>query len=430
VTRADLATVLHDLYARIPKGMRLGLAPMAAACAAFGHPERAARTLVHVAGTNGKGSVSAMVESMARASGLRTGLYTSPHLSRFAERIRIDGDPIDDDALARILGAVLPKTPELSFFESATLAAMLAFRDADVDVTILEVGLGGRLDATNVVPKPDACAITRIAFDHMDRLGPTLEHIAREKAGIAKRGSPIVLGPMAGSVRAAIAEVADPAGAPLVDAHDDAEACARVHDAAIALPGAHQRENAKVAWVLGRLLGIPDEARHRGLETVRWPGRLESIDVGGARYVLDAAHNPDGAEAVATYLRQSGATPERTVLVFGALLDKEWASMLGILANAAAHRVYTNPRTAAKAAAQSSGSAGASQEPRSAVPLERLAALHPGAQVPEPKEALAHAAREFVRLGADRIVVAGSIYLVGHARAHLLGLPEDPPVAL
>ena len=143
-------------------GMRLGLGPMLDACARAGHPESNLR-VVHVAGTNGKGSVSAMVESIARSAGLRTGLYTSPHLSKFAERIRLDGEPIGDDTLSDALNRALEIGPDLSFFEVATLAAFLALHDARVDIAVLEVGLGGRLDATNVIPRPAAAAITRIA---------------------------------------------------------------------------------------------------------------------------------------------------------------------------------------------------------------------------------------------------------------------------
>src|ERR1700685_738067 len=148
---AELAAVLRRLYERVPLGMRLGLGPMRDACARRGHPERAF-SVVHVAGTNGKGSVCAMVESIARAHGLRTGLYTSPHLVRFAERIRIDGEPISDAALEAALAQALALGPDLSFFETATLAAFIALRNAKVELAVLEVGIGGRLDATNVIP--------------------------------------------------------------------------------------------------------------------------------------------------------------------------------------------------------------------------------------------------------------------------------------
>jgi len=164
---------LRSVYARIPLGMRLGLAAMEEACARLGHPEQAFPT-VHVAGTNGKGSVAAMVEAIAREHGLRTGLFTSPHLARFAERIQIDGQPIGDGALLAVLERAITGGADLSFFETTTLAAFLAFREAKVDIAVVEVGLGGRLDATNVIPSPRAACITRIAFDHMDKLGKSL----------------------------------------------------------------------------------------------------------------------------------------------------------------------------------------------------------------------------------------------------------------
>ena len=176
----DLKATLERLYALVPRGQKLGLERMEAACAQFGNPERSFEA-VHVAGTNGKGTVSAFVASMARAAGKRAGLYTSPHLSRFAERIQVDGAPIEDAALVRLLERVLETAPELTFFEVATLTAFLAFQEAGVELAVLEVGLGGRLDATNVIPAPRVAAITRVAFDHMQELGDTLAKIAFEK---------------------------------------------------------------------------------------------------------------------------------------------------------------------------------------------------------------------------------------------------------
>src|SRR5580704_9905964 len=200
--------------------MRLGLEPMREACARFGHPERAFES-VHVAGTNGKGSVCAMVESIARAAGKRTGMFTSPHLCRFAERIQVAGEPLDDATLSATLERALDGAPELSFFETATLAAFLAFREAGVDLAIVEVGIGGRLDATNVLPRPRAAAITRVALDHTDRLGTSLVEIGREKAGIAKAGLDLVLGPMPEDVRAAIDAVAYAHGATTTTVGDE-----------------------------------------------------------------------------------------------------------------------------------------------------------------------------------------------------------------
>jgi dihydrofolate synthase/folylpolyglutamate synthase len=395
----SLADALSRLYARIPLGMRLGLDPMRAACAHMGHPE-AAFSVVHVAGTNGKGSVCAMVEAIARAQGMTTGLYTSPHLCRFAERIRIDGEPVGDEALASLLERALAAGPDLSFFETATLAALLAFRDARVDVAVLEVGLGGRLDATNVVPRPRAAAITRIALDHTDRLGPTLLDIAREKAGIAKPNLDIVLGPMEPDVRRAIDVVAHAHGATTSDADHV------VLPAHLGLAGAHQRDNARVATVLASRLGASTGAMEEGLADVQWPGRLERIgDV-----LLDAAHNPDGALALAAHVRALGVPAGAVTLVFGALADKDWGPMLDALAPLADRRVYIALQGVA----------------RGAVDPAAMAARHPGEVAPDLEHALRRGSEEGPRL----TVFCGSLVLVGQARAALLGLPRDPPVAL
>ncbi len=396
----SLAAGLNKIYRRVPLGMRFGLEPMRAACSQAGHPERAF-PVVHVAGTNGKGSVCAMVESIARVQGLKTGLYTSPHLCRFAERIRIDGEPIDDEALSDLLHRVLDSEADLSFFEAATLAAFLAFREARVDLAVIEVGIGGRLDATNVVPTPRAAAITRIALDHTDRLGPTLVDIAREKAGIAKPGLDIVLGRMTPEVHRTIDEVAHALGATTTPVKGY-EAPARV-----GLMGAHQRDNAAVAAVLGARIGASAGAVEEGISRVAWPGRIERV----GRFLLDAAHNVDGAEALAKHLRSLGLPPGEIALVFGALADKDWGPMLDQLAPLASERFYVAPRGAG----------------RGAVDAAALAARHDGT----PLESTADALSRFPAGGGPSlVVVAGSILLVGEARGLLLGLPRDPPVAL
>jgi dihydrofolate synthase / folylpolyglutamate synthase len=423
---AGLDTALAKLYARIPLGMRLGLEPMRTACAAHGHPERSFRA-VHVAGTNGKGSVSAMVESIARAHGLRTGLYTSPHLCRFAERIRIDGQPIADETLATLLTRVLGTTRDLSFFEASTLAAFLAFREAQVDIGVVEVGIGGRLDATNVLPTPAAAAITRVALDHVDRLGPTLADIAREKAGIAKPGLDIVLGPVSPDLRSVIDEVARANGATTSDSNQ-----AAIPDT-LGLAGDHQRDNARIAMILGGRIGASTEAVVRGLANVVWPARLERI----GPYLLDAAHNPDGAEALARHLKRGGLAPDRVALLFGTLADKDWRSMLRTLAPLAATRVYVAPQGWA----------------RSAADPYQMADLYPGSVAADVGSALASVAGVAGASGAERaameaqgtappttrstptretalVVVSGSIALVGSVRASLCRLPCDPPVAL
>jgi dihydrofolate synthase/folylpolyglutamate synthase len=369
---------------------------MEAACARLGHPEDAFAA-VHVGGTNGKGSVCAMVEAIARAQGLRTGLYTSPHLCRFAERIRIEGEPIADSVLTELLELALHEAPDVSFFEAATLTALLAFRQANVDIAILEVGLGGRLDATNVLRNPRAAAITRIALDHTDLLGPTLIHIAREKAGIAKPGLDIILGTMPPDVRRAIDEVAHEHGATTSSIEHVSP------PAIVGLPGAHQIDNARVATALGRRLGASEGAIALGLANVRWPGRLEQV----GRHLIDCAHNSDGAQALAAHVRGLGIPPDRTKLVFGALVDKDWVSMLAELAPLAAHRTFVAPRAGARAA----------------VEPQAMAALWPGDTATTVERALEPG-------GAELVVVAGSILLAGQARAILLDLDTDPPVSL
>ena len=401
-------TPLQRLYQRAPMGMRLGLEPMRAACAAAGHPERSFPT-VHVSGTNGKGSVSAMVERIAREAGMRTGLYTSPHLCRFAERIRIGGEPIDDASLDRHLDEALRIGEHLSFFETATLAAFLALRDAKVDLAVLEVGLGGRLDATNVILAPRAAAITRIALDHTELLGGTLELIAREKAGIAKPGLDLVLGPIDGTVRDTIAEVARAAGATISMADDDAEARSfAASKPRVGLAGDHQIDNAKIAFVLGRRIGASAEACARGIASVSWPGRLETIRAADGEVLLDAAHNPDGAQALAHHL--ADRDPGATALLFGTLADKAWPEMIDLLAPRAGHRVYVAPKG------------------RAATDPAAIAARRPGQIAYDVASGYAQAR---AAVGDRGLVVAcGSVYLGGELRALLLGLPRDPPIAL
>jgi dihydrofolate synthase/folylpolyglutamate synthase len=384
--------------------MRLGLEAMEAACADFGHPERAFDA-IHVAGTNGKGSVCAMTESILRADGRKTGLYTSPHLCRFAERIRIDGEPISDTLLTQTLEDVLRRAPELSFFEAATLAAFVAFREAKVQIAIVEVGIGGRLDATNVIPPPRAAAITRIAFDHTDRLGDTLEAIAREKAGILKPGVHCVLGPLTPEVEAVIRARATEVGATV--------AFATPRDVMPGLAGAHQMSNAWVAWDAAKVAGFDDDACRAGIERATWPGRLETLRTSDGEVLLDAAHNPDGVAALAAHL-DDHLRGRKVALVFGALSDKAWPSMLDVLAPRASARVYVRPPANAGL--------------RPAADPEALAARHPGAIATSIDDAIARARASVGKSGV--VVVTGSIFLVGEARGLLLGLPRDPAVAL
>jgi dihydrofolate synthase/folylpolyglutamate synthase len=401
--------------------MRLGVKDMRAACARFGAPERTFEA-AHVAGTNGKGSVCAMLESIARAAGKKTGLYTSPHLCRFAERIQIGGAPIDDDALAALLVDVLKRTPELSFFETATLAAFVAFREARVDLAVIEVGIGGRLDATNVIPPPRSAAVTRVAFDHTDKLGATLLEIAREKAAIAKPGVEMVVGAMEEDVRAAVVDVARAAGATVKCADADEAAVAFARQANIGLNGAHQRSNAKVAFVMAKRLALPAEAILRGVAEARWPGRLETIETRQGPWLLDAAHNPDGVSSLVAHLRAT----RRPVgcIVFGALSDKPWPEMLDLLAPLAPERVYVAPQVFGGGRAAADASVFAARHPGKTAP-STAAALELGRALAGSPAQSGGGVEE-----APLVVVAGSLYLVGEARALLLGLPRDPPVSL
>lgn len=441
MSASPLVAKLTALQARVPRGMMLGLDRVEHALAALGSPHLGLRA-VHIAGSNGKGSTSAMVEAIARAAGLRTGLYTSPHLCRFAERIRVGGEPIDDVSFERSLAAVLDHCrPDLTFFESLTVAAFHAFREARVQLAVLEVGLGGRLDATNVIPAPLAAAVTSISLEHTAILGDTIDLIAREKAGILKPGAPVVLGPLPPEADRAITEVAERVGAgPIHRVQHDGEwkpgvirarwdsgvtdlqgpaQDERFHGRA-ALRGRHQAANAGVAMGIAHclarhhLLLEPAAATFTGLTTARWPGRYERIriDASQVTVILDGAHNPDGAltlrELVAA--ENPSGDPSRRALVFGALADKRWPDMLGALAPLCSRRYYTEPKGRAPAA------------------LADLSATAPGTMVAEPHDAITQAIAES-RPG-DTILVTGSIYLVGEIRAHLLGIEADPMIAL
>ena len=428
----DYLSAVRWLYGLEPRGIRLELDRLRAALALRGHPERGLR-VVHVAGTNGKGSVSAMIAGSLRAAGLRVGLYTSPHLHRFVERVRVDGAPLGERALARRateLRALLeaPEAPQLTFFEVATLLALESFRDARVDVAVLEVGLGGRLDATNVIDAPLACAITRIARDHEAYLGHTIAQIAGEKAGIAKRGVPLVVGARDPEACAAIRERATSVGAsPVLWLGEEVQlreeragrfavcaAGAEVSGLRVALAGAHQHENAAIAvatllTLRARGLDVPDDAIRRGLAGVRWPGRLERARRGGFTYLFDAAHNLDGCLALAAHLASLPRSGQR-VLLFAAMSDKAHAQMLGALAPHFDAIVYTRPAT-----------------PRAAEP-ETLASYSPGEPVRAVPAALARA--QALAGTSGTVVVAGSIYLLAEARALALGVRTEPPIAM
>jgi dihydrofolate synthase/folylpolyglutamate synthase len=441
------AEATRYLYALAPRGVQLGLSRMERALAQRGHPERAFRSIV-VAGTNGKGSVAAMLAASLRAHGLKVGLYTSPHLHRLVERFQVQGRPLAQTELARRVSELAPwlertTTPELTFFEVCTLLSFEVFRDQKCDVAVLEVGLGGRLDATNVVT-PMVSVITRIALDHADKLGDTIPQIAREKAGIIKPKVPVVAGVRDASALRVIQARARRMGAPLtvidrdfaaqaVEARPRAreqrveareqdthgvfavsvgqESCERIR---LPLSGSYQADNlacAVAALHALRAHGIfcSERAIRVGLAKLRWPGRLELIE-GSPSVLLDAAHNPDAAQALAEHLATLQQRYPRVVLLFGVLADKEHEAMLELLLPRVDQFVFATPAT-----------------PR-ALAAAQLVARWGGLAIDDPLQALRRAQRLAGKRGL--VVAAGSIFLMAAVRAELLNLPADPPIAM
>jgi dihydrofolate synthase/folylpolyglutamate synthase len=400
---------LDFLFSLERLGMKFGLENMRTICEALGHPERAFRSVI-VAGTNGKGSVTAMTSAALHAAGCRSARYTSPHLERIEERFVIGEREVPTADLESAATAVQQTVERLvregrlealpTFFECTTAIAFELFRRASVELAVVEVGLGGRLDATNVLT-PVAAVITSIDFDHRELLGETLAAIAREKAGVIKPGIPVVLGPVPDDAADVIAQVCHERGARLVSAPTD------VPGLAPALQGAHQKTNAAIAVSLLkelRALGIaiPDQAILAGVTGVRWPGRLERFTWHGAEVLIDAAHNPAGARALAHYLDDSGWRD--VTLVVGLMRDKDAAGILTPLLPYTASMICTTP-----------------PNPR-ALPAEALArvASELGGSalsvrsISDPAAAIGAACRD----GA-RVVAAGSIFLIGPLRGIL-----------
>lgn len=408
-------------------GIKLGLQNITTILDALDRPDRSFRA-VHIAGTNGKGSVTAMVAAALQHAGFRTGRYTSPHLVDLRERFVIDGAPVAtepfDSALARIravikrllAGNALQAPP--TFFETTTALAFEVFRRAGVEIAAAEVGLGGRLDATNVL-QPVVAAITSIAFDHEKHLGSTLGAIAGEKAGILKPSTPVVTGPLEPEARKVISDAAQRVGAPVIDA--DAEVrrqrvpspdpwgpttvrmATPVRDygeMVVGLRGAHQIHNAAVAVRILELLGemgvgVPPESIVNGLAFSGWPGRLERRRLpDGREALLDAAHNPEGAAALAAFLRETGSRPP---LVFAAMRDKDIRSMLVRLLPVCGRLVATR-----------------ASNPRCEDP-ETVAALAAGIDdaVPVTAEADIDRALETAWRSSPLVVIAGSTFLLG-----------------
>jgi dihydrofolate synthase/folylpolyglutamate synthase len=413
-------------------GIKLGLEQIRALVAQLGHPDAAYKSII-VAGTNGKGSVTAMIERGLRAAGCRTGRYTSPHLVDIEERFAIDGQQISavqfDEVGARVREAAraLPRPP--SFFEATTALALEVFRDEHVDVAVLEVGLGGRLDATNVVT-PVGVAITAIDVDHERYLGSTIEQIAGEKAGVIKPGSVVVLAANPPAAERVVRDAATRTGAFLVHATEGVSMSWEMEEGrarlslttprraypplTLALRGRHQVENAVTAVRLLEELSargafdVPEAAVADALTRVEWPARLEHVRWRGHTVVIDGAHNPAGARALASYLSETYG--RRVPIVVGIMRDKKIDQMIGALAPVASYFVFT---------AASSGRAASPAE--LAAVARRVAPAVPYSESVSPIDALDAATAH-----GDPIVVAGSLYLAGEVRYSSTTLPMPP----
>ena len=356
----DSVRYLYSLGNELKAGAKFGLERMLNLLSALGNPERGQR-FIHVAGTNGKGSTAAMIASILEQAGYRTGLYTSPHLIEPTERIRIGGADVDADEFAAAFQTVHEIAEKLveggntdahpSYFETVTAMAFLIFRSRRADVSVIEVGLGGRLDATNVIA-PELCVITPVSYDHEAFLGNSLESIAAEKAGILKPRVPVILARQE-SVAAAVieqralelgCEISRASDAPLSAVHLDAQGSGfELGGVTYECPlrGKHQVENARTAILAAKQLNISAAAIQQGLCKTCWPGRLERMAC-NPDFLLDGAHNPAGATALADYIREF-CTGRPVWLVYGAMRDKAVEEVTGQLFPLADHVILTAP---------------------------------------------------------------------------------------
>lgn len=406
-------------------GSHLGLARMEELLALLGSPQERLK-FIHVAGTNGKGSTSALLDACLRQAGLRVGLYTSPHLVRYNERFRINGEEVSDEALcaaaARVKAAADTMEDAPTQFELLTCVGFCCFEAAGCDIVVLEVGLGGRLDATNVIPAPEAAVITRIGLEHTELLGDTLEKIAAEKAGIVKAGGTVVLGgDHTEPVRRTVEEICRQRGARLIQAEEPAPLARSLEgqrfswgpypEVCLSLLGEHQLQNAATALAVLEVLRergwpIPDQAVLEGMAHAVWPGRFECAGTHPA-IIVDGGHNPQCAQAVAASL--AAYFPGKKIsFLMGVLADKDFRGIFDPIVPLAERIAAVTP-----------------DSPR-ALPAAELCRKLAGeygftaaAAYPDAAAALA-ALRESVG-PEDVICVCGSLYMIGEVRT-LLGL--------
>lgn len=414
---ADYAEAAAYLFGQKAHGAKFGVDRMARLATALGHPERAVPCL-HVAGTNGKGSVAAMLDAILHAAGWRTGLFTSPHLVKIGERVQVDRRMLTEAEIVAYVGELRPLADRLAaenaddrpaFFEFMTAMAFLEFGRKRCDIGVMEVGLGGRLDATNIVT-PEVSVITSISLDHCEYLGDRIEQIAAEKAGIIKPGRPVVMGRVPAAAEQVIRDTARDRGAPLVSVGekfgDELEDYPATN-----LEGDYQRWNAATATLAARALParwrITDEAIARGLHHVDWPGRWQRVRLGSRLAILDASHNPEGAKVLDSNLAHLVAETGRAPVVITGVLGVARAQPL----------IETICRHA--------------REIHFAVPNQPRACSHAELEALVPATFRGRVLRATVdglfRPGAvctaggadDVIVVTGSIYLLGEVMARL-----------
>lgn len=433
--RLTYEELVRALFPRLTGGIRWGLERTERMLASVGDPHLRYRT-IHVGGTNGKGSVAATIASVLRSSGLRTGLYTSPHLCTFRERIRVDGVVIREEALLeaahRLWPAVERESP--SFFEATTAVAFEALAAAAVDVAVVEVGLGGRLDATNVI-RPELVVLTNVERDHVEYLGDTLGEIATEKAGIIKPGAAVATAETRPELldvfrrrstevgaalrvlpRASVSDVTTGLGGTSFRQRTQAWGELRLHTP---LVGPHQALNAALAVCALELLPEgrrPDRsAVFEGTAGVRWPGRLQVEVIDGRPWLFDAAHNPSGVDALLEALELLDPPRPLTAIV-GILRDKDWESMLEPIGRFADRVVLTLPPTAPSTRRWDPKRAAAYLRTREGVRAEALVEVDFGRAL--------HQASERVPESGGAVLVTGSIHTVGDALVMLGRAPD------
>lgn len=423
------AESLEFIYNLQGAAIDLRLNRVTSALAWFDHPQTRFPSF-HIAGTNGKGSTAAMLHSMLCRQGYKVGLYTSPHLHSFTERIRIGHDDITEEEVVSLTEEIDHETTRigvpLTFFEFVTVMAMLQFARKTVDVAVVEVGLGGRLDATNVI-RPLASILTTVALDHQEFLGEDVVSIAREKGGIIKDQVPVICGSLPQAVQAVIQGISQSKNSPVYSFANDFSVVVRenrqfdyfgmdwcIEGLTVNLEGAFQCRNGALALAAleatQNTLTVSPAAIRTGLATVTWPGRLEVISK-SPFIVLDGAHNSEGVEALLREL-PSLVGDRKVRLLFGCMEDKDWAFMLHALSDVCREIVVTRVPMRRSA----------SPERLAAVVSERVAVR----AVADPIEGVTHLFKESVEKG-DPVLVAGSLYLLGCVRAALVRMTDKFP---